>query len=134
MTDPAIQEWLYAREVMRRLGFTPDELFFVVSTSGKVKCSDSGVISDHGGPIIALVLRAQGREFSWTIAATKLPAGEIEEFYRKAVDDWNRAAFDIDLKRLDSDWRASRPYAMRLELAAALHAKGFLFGIPSKET
>jgi hypothetical protein len=123
MTDPAIQEWLYAREVMRRLGFTPDELFFVVSTSGKVKCADSGVISDHGGPIIALVLRTQGREFSWTIAATKLTAGEIETAYRKACDEWNSAEVDLDAE--DSTFRASHPYAMRMELLMALRAKGF---------
>lgn len=128
-TDPIIQEWLYAREVMRRLGFTPDELFFVVSTSGKILDRDTGVVTDHGGPIIALVLRAQGKEFSWTIGATKLLAREIESAYRKACDDWNGAP--VDLPAQDAAFRSSKSYEMAMDLMLALKSRGFSFVEPS---
>lgn len=126
MIDPTLQEWLYAREIMRRLGFTPDELFFVVSTSGKVLDRSTGVVTDHGGPIIGLVVRAQGKEFTWTIGATKLPIREIEPAFMKACETWNAASMGIDAD--DSAFRASRAYAQRIDLVEALRARGFFQG------
>jgi hypothetical protein len=125
MIDPTLQEWLYAREIMRRLGFTPDELFFVVSTSGKVLDRSTGVVTDHGGPIIGLEVRAQDKEFSWTIGATKLPIREIEPAFMKMCDAWNERTVDVDAE--DGALKASHSFAQRLDLLATLRARGFSF-------
>lgn len=128
MTCPVIQDWLFAREMLRRLGFSPDELFFVVSASGKIVDRASGLVTVAGGPVIGLTLRAQDKEFNWTIGATELALADIEAAYAKACDEWNGSNPDLDgdLKAL----RESRPFQERIGLAAALVERGFTFRRP----
>ena len=70
--DATLLEWLYARELARQLGFTPDELFFVIRPKGK-SFIEKGVIYTHDKPCLILLIKAQGKEFTWTIGETDIP-------------------------------------------------------------
>lgn len=121
-TDPTIREWMYAREMLRRLGFTPDELYFEVAPSGVVVNTVTGEKKDLGGPIISLtILRGQQR-FAWTIGATALPLATIEDAYRNACELWNR--HDANEWSL-AEFRASRPMREAASLITVLREKGF---------
>lgn len=121
MIDPTIQEWLYAREMMRRLGFTPEELFFEVYTSGQAQDPKTGVIIDLGGPVIALLVRRAEITFTWTIGATYMAVSKIQGAYEAAVEEWNSDGYHFDLEA----FRASRSMSRATELMIALKAKGF---------
>ena len=85
--NPTIRTWLYAREVMRRLGFTADELIFAINPSGRVSHGDAE--TDYGQPVIFVRLEAQGKMFNWTIGPIDLPAEEIEPAMKVSCDVWN---------------------------------------------
>lgn len=120
--DPMILDWCYAREAIRRLGFPAEDIYFAVNSSGNVLDASSGVATSLGGPVIALVLRSQGREWIWTIGATKLATKDIEPAYHAACEFWNARPADPGW---DARFKASRIFAQRHGLLASLRSKGF---------
>jgi hypothetical protein len=118
-----MREWLFAREAMRRLGFQPDELFFAYEPTGRVISSD-GDVKNYGKPVIALILKAQGLQFVWTIGAVDLPADEIKQAWFDAADLWNNSP-DNDWR--DAGWLKSEACQRSVQLIAMLLAKGFTF-------
>jgi hypothetical protein len=122
--DPVIVEWAYAREVMRRLGFQPDELFFSVHANpvGPTEVIDSrtGKMIAVKGPVINLIVGAQGKTFTWTIGTTDLTAKELQKAYETLCSVWNSNE-DDDL----SAFKASTPFKNRLRIIKALQDKGF---------
>jgi hypothetical protein len=118
--DPTIREWLYAREMLRRLGFSPDDLFFAVAPSGNVLTL--GQPMTIGTPVITLELRAQGKTFEWTIGPTAVPLAKLEAAYRDACALWNAGS---DAAVFDAEFRSSRPMQRKVGLGAALREKGF---------
>lgn len=120
-TDPTIRDWMYAREMLRRLGFTPDELYFEVAPSGVVVNTVTGEKKDLGGPIISLTILRGEQRFAWTIGATALPLATIEDAYRNACERWNLHTSEWSL----AEFRASRPMREATNLIVALREKGF---------
>lgn len=122
MAHPIICEWLFARECLRRLGFAAEDLFFVVYLSGQLV--EQGKVHDLGNPIIACVLRTQGKEFTWTIGAIDLPVEQITQEHAVACESWN----DGRHSALNDDaFFGSQAFANRFGLIHALVAKGIVF-------
>lgn len=103
----AIDEFLAAREMLRKLGFAADELTFVIS--GK-SCPYT----------IGLLLRSQGLEFIWTLGQAD-SADDAQQAYVSACERWNGGS-DEDNRRV---LLGSQAWTMRVELCAALRTKGF---------
>ena len=121
--DPTIREWLFAREALRRLGFSADDLFFACQPAGKV--IEGGVAMDLGQPVIMLVLKTQGKQFSWTVGIVDLPVDRIEPAYIAACELWNTSPDD---GWRDTGFRNSLAFRHKVDLVATLKAKGFVFG------
>lgn len=116
--DPAIKEWLCAREVCRRLGFTPDEIFFAVQAGGIVV--EEGIPFDFGDqPVIAVELHRGDRTFVWTIGPVQLAVDAIQPAFEAASAAWNAGNLS------DADFFASKAFSVAVPLVVALQAKGF---------
>lgn len=118
--DPTIREWLYAREMMRRLGYQEDDLFFVVNPHGIA--AEDGQVVDFGKPTIYLVLRTQGKEFRWLIGPIDVPLKDIEAEYNKARDIWNAGPPEED-----PGFRKSMAFKQSTALVRKLYDMGFRF-------
>ncbi len=118
--NETLLEWLYAREMLRRLGFTPDEIFFVVYPSGRLVVDGAGPIN-MGAPIIALEVRRGSLVFKWTIGVMDVPAADIEPMFEQACDDWNAGRLDDHQAFL-----RSKVMAQSVDLLVALRSKGFV--------
>lgn len=119
--DPTIRDWLYAREMLRCLGFSPDELFFAVAPNGNI--ATPGELPIFGMPVIVLELRAQGRQFRWTIGQTAVPLADLNAAYKAACELWNAGT---DASTFDAEFSSSLPMHQKVLLVAELHAKGFV--------
>jgi hypothetical protein len=117
--NPRLLEWLFAREVARRLGFTPDELYFAVSPSGRVLDVATGMVSEYQQPIIGLQICRDGITFGWTIGPIDLPLDKIQGAYEAACAAWNRGEIASHEAFL-----VSRPCRQAVQLMTALRAKG----------
>ncbi len=116
--DPTVREWLFAREMLRRLGFSPDELFLAVHPTGKF-LDEGGRRRDLGRPTLFLRVEAQGRQWTWTIGPTDLPVDKIRDHFEAASVLWNAGGFEPDgLLR-------SAVFAQKVELVSELQSKGF---------
>jgi hypothetical protein len=119
--DPTIREWLCAREMLRRLGFQPDEIVFAVKADGQV-VDASGYAMGPGRPVILLLLKTQGREFTWIIGPTDLRVESIQQAFDEACEFWNRSLGD------DPSWerffKSSQAGASGVQLLVALQGKG----------
>lgn len=122
--DLTVKDWLFAREIMRRLGFAPDEILFVVNPPGK-QMIENGMIVSCDKLTIVLQVRAQGLEFNWTIGPTDVPDDQIQSHYERACHEWNSACDSPDL---DLAFTSSAPFRARIALVQALHSKGFVLG------
>jgi hypothetical protein len=119
--DPTIRDWLYASEMLRRLGFSSEEIFFAVAPAGKVLTP--GQLPTLGGPVVVLELRAQGRTFRWTIGPTAVPLDDLEAAHRAACELWNSGR---DAASFEAEFPASDPMRQKISLLVALREKGFV--------
>lgn len=113
-----IREWLCAREVLRRLGFSADELFFSVYTSGQA--IEGGRVIDVDMPFITLEIVRPDKKFTWTIGAVKGTRDEIQAVYEAACEAWNNGGGPSH-----AEFIASRPVRQATNLIGALRRKGF---------
>lgn len=118
--NPTLLHWLYAREMLRRLGFLPEEIFFTVSPSGRLLDVNLGII-DLNYPIIAVEIRRGDLRFVWTIGTIEMPADQIEAAYQAACSAWNHGGVATD-----EEFFASEPMRQAVPLLMALRAKGFV--------
>ncbi len=125
--DPTLREWLFAREMMRRLGFSADDLYFIVTPPGKKLIEDDGNIVDLPKPLLSLQLRYKSREFNWIIGLTDIPDRDILKVYEQACDFWNNAEREDCTK----EFHKSKVYEMRYQLLLALRNKGFSIQEPN---
>lgn len=125
MISPIMLEWLFAREVVRRLGFAPDEIFFVVNDTGRVQEGDRVV--DLGMPVIGLQLVRGGLTFLWSIGGINLAPDRVHAAYERACALWNAGEIDVN----HGDFLASRPARQAIRVMMALQAKGFRLGSPA---
>lgn len=109
--DPTIRDWLYAREMLRRLDFSPDNLYFVIASD------------DDGTPMIVLELHAQGKTFRWTIGPTTVAVDDLQAAYEGACALWNAGT---DAPAFEAEFLSSTPMQSKVGLIAALRAKGFV--------
>jgi hypothetical protein len=117
--DPIMLEWAYAREVMRCLGFLPDELFFAIHTPEEVLLN--GELIKVDGAVVSLILRTKSKSFTWTIGTTKLSPIDARVAYEKLCSDWN-AGEGCSLE----GFRSSEAYQQKIALISALQNRGFL--------
>lgn len=125
MISPVLLDWLFAREVVRRLGFAPEEVFFVVNPSGRVQEGDR--VIDIGMPVIGLQIVRGELTFMWTIGGLDLPPDRIQAAYERACAAWNADCLGFS----QGDFLSSRPARQSMELMVALQAKGFRLGGPN---
>jgi hypothetical protein len=114
--DPMFLEWLCAREVCRRCGFSPDEIFFV--------CYGQGTPTDPR-PGIALEIQRGGRTFVWTIGQVDLTANEVPEAFKRASKAWNAGEIG------DEEFFASNAFRQAIPFMEALQRKGFAITAPN---
>jgi len=106
--DPIVLEWAYAREVMRRLGFLPDELFFAIH---KTRADET---------LVSLILRTQDKIFTWTIGTTKLSSADARATYEELCASWNEGeGWSLE------GFQASEAYRQKIALISALQGRGF---------
>ena len=117
--DPILLEWAYAREVMRCLGFLPDDLFFAIHTPEGVLLNGKLIKVDE--TVVSLILRAQNKSFTWTIGTTKLSPTDARNAYEELCSSWN-AGEGWSLQ----SFRASGAYRQKIALISALQTKGFI--------
>lgn len=121
--DPTMREWMFAREMLRQLGFASDELFMAAHPSGKVL--EGGRRHDLGKPTLFLRVEAQDKQWTWTIGPTDLPTDQIRDHFETAAALWNAGGFALEgLAR-------SAVFAQKVALVHALHSKGFRLGVMS---
>lgn len=120
--DPGLREWLFAREMMRKLGFQPDEIFIAVQEKCRVIENGEAFVSEQ--PLISLILKSQGREFSWSVALSELPAEKLQQAYEEACEFWNN---DPDDDWRDAGLQASVVFQRRILLVQRLTTLGFTF-------
>lgn len=121
--DPTIRDWIYASEMLRRLGFSADEIFFAVAPDGNVASPDQPVPVRSGLPVVVLELRAQGKTFRWTIGQTAVALADLEAAHRDACAIWNGGT---DADALHAGFAASHPMQQKVGLLVALRAKGLV--------
>lgn len=116
--DPIMLEWAYAKEVMRCLGFLPDELFFGIHNPEGVILNGELIKVDE--TIVSLILRAQNKSFTWTIGMTKLSLADVRTAYKELCRDWNNGeGWSLE------GFRASEAYQQKINIISALQDKGF---------
>jgi hypothetical protein len=116
--DPIMLEWAYAREVMRCLGFLPDELFFAIHNPEEVILN--GELIKVNETVVSLILRAQNKSFTWTIGTTKLSTTDARAAYEELCSNWNEGeGWSLE------GFRASEAYQQKIALISALQDKGF---------
>lgn len=116
---PVMLEWAYAREVMRCLGFLPDELFFAVNAVAQGVILDGKTIKVDK-PVISLILRSQDKSFTWAIGTADLAPDQIKKAYEELCESWNAGGeWNVE------DFRASNSFKQKLSLIDALQSKGF---------
>lgn len=108
--------------MMRRLGFAPDEIYFVVNKPGTVIIENGAQVTSDKF-VIVLMVKAQGLEFNWTIGETEVPDDHLADYFEKACEDWNRAC---DTPELDKAFKASTQFRSCVPLVQALQSKGFV--------
>jgi hypothetical protein len=116
--DPLIKEWCFAREMLRRLGFTAEEIFFACQPLGNLLVD--GVEISLGAPAIFCRLDTQGTTFTWTIGALTRTKEEIESQYLAACELWNAG----DADPIMAEFFESKAFASRFGLMSALAQKG----------
>lgn len=122
-TDPTLLEWLFAWEAMRRLGFTADELFFVVNPPGYTLVHPDGAqhVSTSGCSLVSLAIRAQGKEFRVTIGETPLVGTELSRAHADACAWWQTDTTPIER----TGYLASQVVREAPLLVIALQERGF---------
>ena len=117
--DPTLREWLFAREMMRRLGFSADDLYLIIDPPGR-KFLEDGTPVVLKRPLITLQLRHQGKQFNWTVGPTDVPDSELIKTYEEMCEFWNNSSREECMK----EYQKSEAYKMRHQLLHALAKKG----------
>ena len=118
--DQTIRDWLYAREMVRRIGFGADDIFFAVHPTGWM--IENGVEKKHNKPTVILRIQAQGLTFNWTIGTTEIPDEKIQEAFERACEIWNSTPDDPER---DHAFKTSIVFRQGVGLLQALKDKGF---------
>lgn len=108
----AYRESLGVFEALRRLGFSSDDIYFMVAGA-----------NEQGPKQTVMVLRTQGKEF-------KVITGYLEGSVEEIQDTWVEIATALNDKKipqeqLDASWRSCMLYLRAAEFVAALVKKGF---------
>jgi hypothetical protein len=118
-------------EAMRRLGFTPGEIFFdlrIVGTPGVAGLGDAS-------PCVGMTLRAQGKEFKTNCGPRINPAflsdDELLATWDHHAAKWNTGM--TDTRRMEI-WCTKMPPQLLLSLVLSLKRMGFIFPNPAFES
>jgi hypothetical protein len=125
---PVMLDWCYAREVLRRLGFLPDEIYFAALPPGGTHVDPDGTTNHYPYPMIGVEIRRGAQKFLWTIGLVEVPFVELDQMYQDACAKWNAGDPCIGGELA---FRRSRPALQTAPLMVALRAKGFEIGGPN---
>lgn len=117
-----IVEWAYAREVMRRIGFSADDLFFAATSTPSVQDRETGKITPVNGLVVSLLLRTQNKEFRWVIGTTSMSKDKLQSEYERLCSEWNSGIVDDEL----TAFKNSQPFKQADKLIEVLQKKGFV--------
>lgn len=124
--SPVMVEWLYSREVMRFLGFDANDLFFMVNENApSIIDRSTGLVAKVDGTVVSLVLRAQDKEFLWSIGVTKMSKNELQSEYERLCEHWNSGELKDDIQ----NFRSSVQVKSIKRLIQTLEDKGFVLDI-----
>lgn len=107
---PVIKEWIFARDILRRTGFQPEDIYFLAQPKTP-------------GSEIFVVLKTQERQFNWCIGiiANATPV-ELERFYGETlIGAWRNGT---SLWK-DDEFFASESFGNRVNVLSVLLANGF---------
>jgi hypothetical protein len=111
--SPTMRRWVGGREAFRKMGFSADDLYCLVSKSAR-----------FGGVLSAFVhLQAQGKQFDLECG----PVASEEAFsaeYKRVAEAINSGS--IPSADLDRIWQESEPYQDKVGFATAVTMKGFV--------
>ena len=119
--DPVVLDWIYGHEMMRRLNFTADEIFFACGRPDSYAEGEEQIEIPKNHTLVQLVLKAQDLEFRWTIGSTPMSVEDTEKMYLTASQWWRSLPADYPIDK----FKASRPFAQSVGLLLALKRKGF---------
>ena len=105
-------------ELLRRLGFLPDQIF--VSTQPELEDQSGDDYPLH----MLCILRAQDKEFAFDLGQTGLTREEFGTLWVEFVNEVIVKATHDELKEM---WEGSGVFKVKLDVVQALHAKGFRF-------
>jgi hypothetical protein len=95
---PVVQNWFFAREMMRRLGFAAQDLFLGVHPAQR----------HANGPkvtLIGLVLRTQGKEIEWHVGIVEEPPEVLAPRYdAEWIPAWNANQVDPGMDNYRCSW------------------------------
>lgn len=121
--DPAMAAFLYAREALRRLGFSADDIFAEISTKGGDVVMPTGEHIVTTKPVIVLVLREDEKTFNWPIGVFELDASKVDAHFNAASELWNSGKYEAEFQR---GWENSFARKNGVRLCEGLVAKGFV--------
>lgn len=120
--DPTIMNWLYAREVMRRIGFTPDEIHLEVGTPDKLIDGNGDIVDNPTrAPVVQVLVKRGELAFRWTMGTTAVAYDQLQAHFEMAANAWN----ENSLGTTDLDFLMSMPMRQSVALLRALQSKGF---------
>jgi len=106
--DTAMRQMLGATQVLRKLGFTPDDIYASLG---------------HGN-VGMVVLKTQGKQFAIACGRTKVTAGNFDKTWAEVVTAWNGPMSDVDRQRI---YEESNAYRNRIHLLMTLQQKGIKY-------
>lgn len=113
--DPVLVDYVYAHEVLRRLGFPSETLYLSATPQGHQKTLVALTIQQPTGMRV--------RQFVWTIGVAALTVEDTQRQYELAAERWNTGKETGTDHAAWKAWLASKGHVV--ELVATLQVKGF---------
>jgi hypothetical protein len=121
LEHPVVANWMFAREMFRRLGFEAENLWM----ASHAVTDDVGAIVENVA-VIGVVLRTQDKEFEWAIGLVEASTERLAVLYEEWVATWNAGNVFKDKGTWLDIFFTSWAFDKRWELLAALQADGFV--------
>lgn len=115
----ALRNFLFGYEILRRLGFQPDDIILAVGVNEEQTLLDGEPVSYRK---IFLQLAAQQRTFDWEMGIIGHTPEVISTMFKVAAELW--CTHPDEQGRL-ADMTRSDPWSVRVPLIARLRERGF---------
>lgn len=106
---PVVQNWFFAREMCRRLGFPSECLYLGVHAAETPRCK--------GGTVIGLLIKIDAREIEWLIGVVdEDPQTVAARYDAEWLPAWNANQVDPSMEGYRSSWALTFGIPLMLKL------------------